>query len=151
MGESLGVKFAKWDKEDGYVVNRDCYNSYFYFPEDKETSIADKFVLHGHSLLQYLDGGSALHLNLDDYPTEEGYRELFLLAARTGCNYFCTNIPVTVCNNCNYIGKHPTDRCTQCDSEDVDHATRVIGYLKKISSFSADRQKEAKERNYHRI
>ena len=28
--ENVGVKHAKWDKEDGYVVPRDCYNSYFY-------------------------------------------------------------------------------------------------------------------------
>ena len=26
--ENVGVKHAKWDKEDGYIVPRDCYNSY---------------------------------------------------------------------------------------------------------------------------
>ena len=28
--ENVGVKHAKWDREDGYKVPRDCYNSYFY-------------------------------------------------------------------------------------------------------------------------
>ena len=28
--ENVGIKHAKWDKEDGFVVPRDCYNSYFY-------------------------------------------------------------------------------------------------------------------------
>ena len=28
--ENVGVKHAKWDKQDGYKSNRDCYNSYFY-------------------------------------------------------------------------------------------------------------------------
>mgnify|MGYP002040243511 FL=1 len=32
--ENLGIKNAKWDKEDGYFVPRDCYNSYFYVVED---------------------------------------------------------------------------------------------------------------------
>ena len=30
----------------------------------------------------------------------------------------------------------------------IDHATRVIGYLKRITNFSKDRQKEAKIRYY---
>lgn len=150
-GESLGVKFAKWDKEAGYDVRHDCYNSYFYFPEDKEVSFTDKFILHGEAFLRYLDGGSALHLNLDDYPSQEGYKELFRLAARSGCNYFCTNIPVACCNTCGHIDKRPHTKCVKCSSEDIDYATRVIGYLKKVSSFSADRQKEASERTYHKV
>lgn len=55
--ENLGVKFAKWDKKDGYVVTRDCYNSYFYIVEDEDISVIDKFVLHGDDTTKYLDGG----------------------------------------------------------------------------------------------
>ena len=40
-GESLGVKNAKWDKEDGLYVPRDVYNSYFYIVEDEGTSVID--------------------------------------------------------------------------------------------------------------
>ena len=39
--------------------------------------------------------------------------------------------------------------CTTCGSTDVDHATRVIGYLKRVSSFSSGRQKEHQLRYYH--
>jgi ribonucleoside-triphosphate reductase len=31
----------------------------------------------------------------------------------------------------------------------VDHATRVIGYLKRVSNFSSGRQKEHGLRHYH--
>lgn len=54
--ENLGVKNAKWDKEDGYFVPRDCYNSYFYIVEDETTNLVDKFILHGSKLTKYLDG-----------------------------------------------------------------------------------------------
>ena len=64
--ENLGVKNAKWDKADGYKVSRDCYNSYFYVVEDEEINALDKFLLHGKELVDWLDGGSALHLNLDE-------------------------------------------------------------------------------------
>ncbi|HCP57932.1 MAG TPA: hypothetical protein DIT81_02160, partial [Alistipes obesi] len=58
--ENVGVKHAKWDREDGYKVPRDCYNSYFYVVEDTTLNIADKFRLHGAQYISHLTGGSAL-------------------------------------------------------------------------------------------
>ena len=96
--ENLGVKNAAWDKRDGYRVARDCYNSYFYLVEDDhKTNALDKFILHGRELIDWLDGGSALHLNLDEALTQAGYRKLLDIAAHTGCNYFCVNVRITIC------------------------------------------------------
>lgn len=146
--ENLGVKNAKWDKKDGYFVPRDCYNSYFYKVEDKTCSVLDKFILHGDKLTKYLDGGSALHCNLDEHLTKEQYRKLIRFAIKTGCTYFTFNIPNTICNDCGFITKHYVDKCPKCNSENVDYATRVIGYLKRISRFSEARIKEANQRYY---
>ena len=76
MAENLGVKNAKWDKEDGYFVPRDCYNSYFYVVEDDTINVIDKFMLHGDRLTKYLDGGSALHMNLEEHLTKKQYLHL---------------------------------------------------------------------------
>ena len=62
--ENVGVKHARWDREDGYYVPRDCYNSYFYIVEDTNTHILEKFRLHGRKYIEHLTGGSALHMNL---------------------------------------------------------------------------------------
>lgn len=147
--ENLGVKNAKWDKKDNYKVNRDCYNSYFYIVEDESINILDKFILHGEEIIKYLDGGSALHLNLEEYTTKEGFDKLIRIAAKTGCNYFCFNIKITICNDCNYIDKQTRQVCKKCNSKNIDYATRVIGYLKRITNFSANRQKEHELRHYH--
>ena len=147
--ESLGVKFAKWDKKDGYYTQRECYNSYLYPVEDYSLSLIDKFKLHGSEIMQYLDGGSALHLNLENYPSYEAAKKVLNIAAKSGCPYFCFNVKVTICNECGYIDKRTLPICLKCHSENVDYATRVIGYLKRISSFSAERQLEARERFYH--
>lgn len=56
MAENLGVKHATWDREDGYQVNRDCYNSYFFKVEDNSLSVLDKMMMHGDKLTKYLDG-----------------------------------------------------------------------------------------------
>lgn len=93
--------------------------------------------------------GSALHLSLEEYPTPETFRKLLGVAVRAGCPYFCTNVKVTICNECGYINKHTKQYCTKCGSKNIDYATRIIGYLKRISSFSKDRQVEESKRYYH--
>lgn len=55
--EGLGGKNYRWDKKDGYEVPEDenLYNSYFYDAHD-DTSVLDKFILHGRQTAQYCDG-----------------------------------------------------------------------------------------------
>ena len=146
--ENVGVKHAKWDREDGYFVPRDCYNSYFYIVEDDSLNVVDKFKLHGAPYIEHLTGGSALHMNLDEHLSKAQYRQLLRIAAKEGCNYFTFNIPNTICNKCGHIDKRYLKKCPHCGSEDVDYMTRIIGYLKRVSNFSAARQKEASRRFY---
>ena len=146
--ENVGVKHAKWDREDGYAVPRDCYNSYFYVVEDESLNVIDKFRLHGRRYIEHLTGGSALHMNLEEHLSKEQYRHLLRVAAAEGCNYFTFNIPNTVCNKCGHIDKRYLKECPECHSDDLDYLTRVIGYMKRISNFSAARQQEASRRFY---
>lgn len=146
--ENVGVKHAKWDREDGYFVPRDCYNSYFYIVEDESLTIIDKFKMHGTPYIEHLTGGSALHMNLDEHLSAPQYRQLLRVAAREGTNYFTFNIPNTVCNDCGHIDKRYLQECPVCHSRNIDYLTRVIGYLKRISNFSQARQKEAARRYY---
>ncbi|MCX4282273.1 MAG: anaerobic ribonucleoside-triphosphate reductase [Alistipes sp.] len=146
--ENVGVKHAKWDREDGYAVPRDCYNSYFYAVEDPSLNVIDKFRLHGRKYIEHLTGGSALHMNLEEHLTQEQYRHLLRVAAAEGCNYFTFNIPNTVCNVCGHIDKRYLKECPECHSDRVDYLTRVIGYMKRVSNFSVARQQEAARRFY---
>lgn len=146
--ENVGVKHARWDREAGYFVPRDCYNSYFYIVEDPNTDIIEKFRLHGRRYIEHLTGGSALHMNLDEHLGKAQYRQLLRVAAKEGCNYFTFNIPNTLCNECGTIDKRHLEECPHCHSHNVDYLTRVIGYLKRVSNFSVDRQKEAERRYY---
>ncbi len=147
--ENLGVKNAEWDRKAGYYVPRDCYNSYFFKVEDQELSVLDKMILHGQQVVQYLDGGSACHLNLEEHLDKTQYRTLLDIAAKIGCSYLTFNIPNTICNECGHISKHKEVRCEKCGSTDLDYITRVIGYAKRVSKYSEARQKEARRRAYN--
>lgn len=150
-GENLSGKNYNWDRKDGYFVSpkHNMYSSYFYNPEDESLSMIDKFKLHGEEYVKYLDGGSALHMNIAEHLSKEQYRQLLSTAAHYGTNYFTFNCRNTVCNDCGYISKDTLEVCPKCGSNNLDYLTRVIGYLKRISSFSEMRQEEARHRYYN--
>lgn len=147
--EGLGGKNYNWDKEDGYWTPDDenLYNSYFYDAHD-DTSVLDKFILHGRQTYQFTDGGSAAHINLEDHLSKEQYLKLIDFAIANGTNYFTFNIPNSKCDDCGYITKHPITECPKCHSKNITQYTRVIGYLRPIKSFGKDRQIEASHRTY---
>ena len=126
--EGLGGKNYRWDKEDGYWVpeDRNLYNSYFYNAHDN-TSVLDKFILHGRQTYQYTDGGSALHCNLEEHLSKEQYLKLIDFAVQEGTSYFTFNIPNSKCEDCGHIVKAPIDECPECGSKDVTWYTRIIG------------------------
>ena len=147
--EGLGGKNYNWDKSENYWVPEDenLYNSYFYNAHDN-TSVLDKFILHGRQTYQYTDGGSALHCNLQDHLSKEQYLKLIDFAIQEGTSYFTFNIPNSKCEDCGHIIKKPINVCPKCGSTNVTQYTRVIGYLRPIKAFGNDRQIEASKRVY---
>lgn len=147
--ESLGGKNYRWDKSDGYWVPEDenLYNSYFYNAHDN-TSVLDKFILHGRQTASYCDGGSALHCNLQDHLSKEQYLKLIDFAVDQGTNYFTFNIPNSQCDDCHFITKHPIKVCPKCGSTHITQYTRIIGYLRPITAFGSDRKIESSKRTY---
>ena len=148
--ENLGVKNYRWDKEAGYKVpkDRNAYNSYFYLPDNEDTEILERFRLQGRRYTQNLDGGVALHCNLQEHLSEEQYLKLMRYAVQEGCSYITFNVKNSICNECGYISKHTIDKCPHCGSPNIDWITRIIGYLKRIANFSEARQQEASRRVY---
>lgn len=146
--ENLGVKNAKWDREAGFTAQRDCYNSYFYRVEDESLTPLDKIEMYGKEITDHLDGGSALHLNLEQLLSFTQAKHLFDLCQKYGVPYWTTNVLCTICDKCGTIDPVTRKHCKTCGSTDLDYGTRIIGYLRRLSSFSDARQKEADRRYY---
>ena len=147
--ESLGAKNYNWDKKEGYKVNPDrvLYNSYFYLAHDN-TSVLDKFRLHGKEFTETLDGGVGCHINLEEHLSKEQYLKLIEFAVKNGTSYFTFNIPNSECEDCHYIVKKPITECPKCHSKKIKWYTRIIGYLRAIKNFGYERQIEASKRTY---
>ena len=149
-GENLSVKNYGWDAADGYFVSQkhEMYSSYFFNPEDTSLSVLDTLKLHGEKYVKYAAGGSPCHINISEHLSKEQYRQLLRVASQNGTNYFTFNVRNTVCNDCGYISKDTLDVCPKCGSKNLDYLTRIIGYLKRVSSFSEPRQREEHVRAY---
>ena len=148
--EQLGSRNYNWDKEDKYWVpeNRVLYNSYFYLADDKNTTILDKFRLHGKEFTELCDGGMGLHCNLEEHLSKEQYLKLIDFAISQGTFYFTFNVPNSECLDCGNIEKIPVEKCPKCGSTHITQWTRIIGYLRPIKCFDKYRQLEAKTRVY---
>ena len=152
-GENLSNKNYNWDKKDGYYVSPKhiMYSSYFFNPEDTELSLLDKMKLHGNDFVKWCDGGQAAHLNINEHLSFDQYRQLLRVASEYGCSYFTFNCKNTVCNECGHISKDTLEVCPKCGSKNLDYISRIIGYLKRISSFNEARQIEANMRYYNEV
>lgn len=149
--ESLAIKNYNWDKEDGYWTPSDTnlYASYVYKPNDKSLSVLDKLRMMGRDYVgDWLDGGSAAHINLDSHLSKDQYAKLIMYAASVGCSYLTWNIPNCECDSCGHIEKQPFEVCPICGSKSVSLYDRIIGYLTKIKNWSDGRKIEQKTRVY---
>ena len=149
--EGLSSKNYRWDKAEGYWVpdNRVLYNSYFYLADDVNTSVLDKFRLHGREFTELLDGGVGLHCNLNEHLSKFQYLKLIDFAIEQGTSYFTFNIPNSECTNksCKHIVKAPLDVCPKCGAP-MRQWTRVIGFLRPVDDFDKYRHIEALSRYY---
>lgn len=152
--ESLAIKNYNWDKADGYWVPEDTnlYASYIFKPNDNSTGALEKLRMHGANYIgDYLDGGSAAHINLDEHLTMEQYKKILLYSAKNGCQYLTFNIPMTECKSCGKIFRRFIHECPECHSKSMSYYDRTIGYLVKVDNWSDGRQKEHKTRIFHHL
>lgn len=148
--EGLSSKNYGWDSSEGYWTpsDRNLYNSYFYIASDENTSVLEKFRLHGREFTGSLDGGVGLHCNLEEHLSYDQYIKLIDFAIANGTSYFTFNIPNSECDDCHYISKTPIKECPKCHSHKITWWTRVIGFLRPIKFFDKERYKEALTRVY---
>lgn len=147
--ESLGVKNYNWDKNDGYWVPEDknLYNSYVYDAHNN-TSVLEKIKMQGGMVAKSISGGQAAHINLEENLSKEQYTKLLEYAVKVGNNYITFNVPQSQCEDCGFIAKHPLEVCPKCGSKHITFWTRIIGYLRPMTSWGEGRYLEGIKRYF---
>ena len=102
-------------REDGYVVPRDCYNSYFYVVEDESLNIDGQVPTARPQIHRAPHGrlGPAHEPRRNTFRARSSTATCCAWLPQEGCNYFTFNIPNTVCNDCGHIDKRNLKACPE--------------------------------------
>lgn len=154
--ENVAVKLAKKDRLLGYNDKYDIYSNQYVPLKDNDCDMFTRIRLVAH-LDKYMSGGSILHININegDVPTDT-LVEMAKTMYKQGVVYFAFNKILAECTDCGHV--FTTDKetfdanevtCPKCQSKNTECALRIVGFIRKFSSWSSERQAEGKQRKFY--
>lgn len=101
-----------------------------------------------HTFFPVVDGGNILHLWLGEGSSSpEGLMDFAMnLCKNTQVGYFAFTKDMTVCINEGYVASGLLDKCPKCGSTDVQHLSRITGYLQAVEGWNAGKRQELRDR-----
>jgi len=149
-GESAAAKLMKKDKF--FYPKADIYDLPLYgnqfIPLGIKTTLQER-VRIASVFDKYCNGGSILHVNIDaPFDSYEKARKMTDYIADTGVTYFAYNTRIQACkNNHAFYGK----KCPVCGGDVTTEYTRIVGFYTPIQTWSGERKKEYKMREWEGI
>lgn len=158
--ENVSVKLADKDRLLGYNDKYDIYSNQFVplIYTGIGSDIFTKIKIQG-ALDKKLSGGSILHININERNvSSETFINLVKATFKSGTIYFAFNKLICVCSDCGKIFTsnkvdmdNISEKCPVCGSKKIEHAIRIVGFIRKFSSFSEARRKEVRKRVFYDI
>ncbi|MGA9098158.1 MAG: anaerobic ribonucleoside-triphosphate reductase, partial [Methanotrichaceae archaeon] len=101
-----------------------------------------------HVFFPIVDGGNIFHIFMgESTPDPKGLMDFGMrLAKTTQIGYFTFTKDMTVCLNCAKVSPGLKDNCPNCESSEVDHISRITGYLQAVSGWNNAKKQELKDR-----
>ena len=123
------------------------YTNGTHLPPGADVSLFER-ARYEHVFFPIVDGGNIFHIFLGEAsPDPQGLMDFGLrLARETQIGYFTFSKDMTVCLGCSRVSAGLGDRCPSCGSEDVDHISRITGYLQAVSGWNSAKRQELKDR-----
>ncbi|HUS74942.1 MAG TPA: anaerobic ribonucleoside-triphosphate reductase [Methanothrix sp.] len=123
------------------------YTNGTHLPPGADVTIFERAKLE-HVFFPIVDGGNIFHIFMGEAtPDPQGLMDFGLrLAKETQIGYFTFSRDMTVCLGCSQVSGGLEDKCPKCGSEDVDHISRITGYLQAVSGWNSAKRQELKDR-----
>lgn len=105
-------------------------------------------IKYEHTFFPIVDGGNIMHVWLGEgQPDPDGLQELAMhIAKNTQTGYFAFTKDMTVCTDEGYVADGLLDRCPKCKSENVQHLSRITGYLQSVEGWNKGKRQELLDR-----
>lgn len=124
------------------------YTNGTHIPVSANISIVDR-ICYEQTFFPIVDGGNILHIWLGEgIPDTDGLQELAMhIAQKTQTGYFAFTRDLTVCKDEGFVSFGINDCCPKCKSYNIDHLSRITGYLQSVSGWNAGKKQELIDRN----
>ena len=118
-----------------------------HIPPGADISLVDR-INYEHTFFPVVDGGNIMHIWLGEgNPDPDGLQELAMhIAKNTQTGYFAFTRDMTVCTDGGYVASGLLDKCPKCGSENVEHLSRITGYLQPVDGWNKGKQQELLDR-----
>ena len=149
-GESAAAKLMKKDKffyPKANIYDLPLYGNQF-IPLGIKTTLKERIRISS-AFDKYCNGGSILHVNIDaPFDSYEKAKKMTEYIADSGTVYFAYNTKIQACkNNHAFYGK----KCPVCGGDVDSEYSRIVGFYTKIQTWSNERKKEYKMREWEGI
>jgi len=139
-GEGLSPRLAK--------VDRMLYGEHYDIPQlyaNQFVSLWENHTIHEKmkrdgELGKLLTGGGIVHIQVDTKLTSIQAKNLIQEAINVGCAHFAINCVYTYCPQCKNTIKGNFNKCPKCDSDKLEHYTRIIGFFSKVEAWECVRR-----------
>ena len=123
------------------------YTNGTHLPPGADVTIFERAKLE-HVFFPIVDGGNIFHIFMGEAtPDPQGLMDFGMrLAKETQIGYFTFSRDMTVCLGCAQVSGGLEDKCPSCGSDDVDHISRITGYLQAVSGWNSAKRQELKDR-----
>lgn len=131
------------------VTDKEYYTNSYHIPVSFPVSIKDKIDIEApyHKLC---NAGHISYLELDGYPSQEVIMDILNYAYKnTNISYIGINFHIRYCRDCGTYLNNGEQKCTKCNSYNIQGVSRVTGYLSLDERFGAGKYAEREDRISH--
>ncbi len=123
------------------------YTNGTHVPPGADISLPER-IKYEHTFFPIVDGGNIMHIWLGEgKPDPDGLQELAMhIAKNTQTGYFAFTRDMTVCIDEGYVANGLLDTCPKCRSENVQHLSRITGYLQSVEGWNKGKRQELLDR-----
>ncbi len=123
------------------------YTNGTHIPPGADVSLPER-IKYEHTFFPIVDGGNIMHIWLGEgKPDPDGLQELAMhIAKNTQTGYFAFTRDMTVCIDEGYVSDGLQDKCPKCRSENVQHLSRITGYLQSVEGWNRGKRQELYDR-----
>lgn len=144
-GEAMAERFCKADK----LLFGDKVVPYLLYsnqtiPLTEKVDVYDRMDKDGRINL-LLTGGGIVHLTIGERITPEQALNLIKYAVKSNCEHFALNLVHSICDD-GHVSEGKNTVCPICGKPVTDYALRIVGFLRRVSSWSKARRLEFENR-----